>query len=179
MTSDWGISHMKSLHVHILSLCLFLLTSGIISLPASSQPPAIKTLVAFTPLELERFLSSKSIVDTPSAKLLLDQPIRRIEPVMVFIPGVLGSKLIDTSSTSDDPRDQVVWGCIGNVLFSDERLNFNTNPDLLATPLLGPNSPIDDCAFHVYDDFFKVMTNSLLAKEPLAKQLRRAVFLPE
>lgn len=87
---------------------------------------------------------------------------QRIEPVFVFIPGILGSKLI---LEKENKEEEIVWGCLKNVLKFSDNLSYDVAPKLTAKPLLGPDSPRDDCAFELYKKFFNAMTYSGPATE--------------
>lgn len=87
---------------------------------------------------------------------------QRVEPAFIFIPGILGSKLV---FERPNQKPEVVWGCVGNTIVVSDRLSYDIAPKLKAMPLLGPDSPRGDCAFDVYKKFFDAMTYSGLVAE--------------
>lgn len=109
-------------------------------------------------IALERVLDMLA-TNPPVMAAVKARGVTRVEPVFIFIPGILGSKL---STVEPDGTETRVWGCTDNLLRYNEDLNFNKRPNLRATPLLDPTSTKKDCGFPIYRDFLRVMYGSAL-----------------
>ena len=126
---------------------------------ASNSTPNVS--LHMTARAFEAFLT-KLPSDVFSTKSPKHTSIARSEPAIIFIPGLLGSKLL---LSGDNGSHDVVWGCIGNTIRVNSNLSYDITPDLEAEPLLGPDSPEDDCSFDVYREFFDVMDGTSLADQ--------------
>jgi hypothetical protein len=129
---------------------------------AAAEPPGQKAgAISSTTRDFEMFLASLPR-DNVLKSAYAESGKQRTEPVFIFIPGILGSKLV-LNTPNQEP--EVAWGCVGNTISVSENLSYDRAPKLTAEPLLGPDSPPGDCAFDVYNIFFKAMTYSMLAAE--------------
>ena len=94
-------------------------------------------------------------------------PEVREEPLLVFIPGILGSKLTlpPTSGQENSGQEEIVWGCVNNAMTAHTSLDYSVQPKLWASPLFDPTAPTDDCAIDVYARFNTAMKSSALSKD--------------
>ena len=144
-------------------LLLLLATASILltGSRASSSDTLAGSFASPTDLSLEQILIELSSSRNTHA-ILSQNNFRRKEPVVVFVPGILGSRL---SLLQNDQTEKVVWGCINNAIESSDDLNFVTSPELIASPLFGPLSSPDDCSYDIYHNFFTTMHTTAIAEK--------------